>query len=211
MILQLPIIFDYDSEHKKFQIDFRNYGVTEVLPVKLNGVINENNSVSIDSGSKEYQKLKEYLNFELPPLEINENLGFKLQTIHKIAKEWKVDFVTKKNFSYFFSQSEIGTFTQNSIIPVEKNWSINSLNFEILSQLYVFSYLKPIYDYEFAKIEKINESQLNLEDYQTLEPEKLITLDENIFLEFKKTAYWDEEITLKKTNMDKDQFKKFKL
>ena len=44
----------------------------------------------------------------------------------------------------------------------------------------------------------MNESQLTLQDYQNIEPEKLVTLDENIYLEFKQTAYWDEEINSKK-------------
>ena len=206
----MPIVFEYDSQHQKFRVDFTNYGILNGLPAQLNGVINEDSSICIELSAQDQADLNDYLKFDIPPLQINENLEFFLKTIHKKGKEWKIDLVTKKNFSYFFGQSEVGSFTQKSITALEKSWSIKFLNFEILSQVYVFTYLKPLYDYEFSKLENINESQLTLEDYQTIGPEKLIVLDENIFLEFKRTAYWDDEITSKKESMDKDQFENFK-
>ncbi len=210
MILQKPVIFDYDLVENKFHVDFKNYGLKNILPEIISGLVRKNSSVYVELSATDLKKFEEYLNFNLPPLVINDQREFTFQTIYKKGNDWKIDFVTKKNFPYFFDESEIGLLTQNSITSREKTWAINTLDFDKMAQLYVYMYLKPLYDYELSKLEKINESQLTLEDYQTLEPEKLVTLEENIFLEFKQTAYWDEEINLKKIKMDENQFKNFK-
>mgnify|MGYP001162784741 FL=1 len=210
MILQKPVIFEYDIVENKFNADFKNYGLNNILPEIINGLVKKDSSINIELSDIDLKKFKEYLNFDLPSLVINDQREFTLQTIYKKGKEWKIDYVTKKNFLYFFDESQIGLLTQNSITADEKTWAIKNLDFDKMAQLYVFMYLKPLYEYELSKLEKINESQLTLEDYQTLEPEKLVKLEENIFLEFKQTAYWDEEINLKKLKMDEKQFKNFK-
>ena len=210
MILQTPVIFDYNLVENKFFANFKNYGLKNVLPEIINGVVKKDSSVYVELSDVDLKKVKDYLSLDLPSMVINEQREFNLQTVYKKNNEWKIDYVTKKNFSYFFNESEIGLLTQNSITAREKTWATNTLNFDILAQLYIYMYLKPLYDYELSKLDRVNESQLTLQDYQNIEPEKLVTLDENIYLEFKQTAYWDEEINSKKAKMDKNQFINYK-
>lgn len=210
MIHLLPIIFHCDLENKTFDVDFSNYGRFDQLPANLSGEFNDDAARKIYLIKDDKLKIEKYIKCELPSLEINSDFEFRMQTIHKKGEEWKIDYVTKKNFTYFFKISELGVFTQNSITACENSWKIQTLNLETLSQLYIYLLLKPLYEHELSKLEKTNESQLTLEDYQTIEPEKLVKLDENIFLEFKQTAYWDEEINIKKDKMEINQFNNFK-
>jgi len=211
MINIFPVICDFNKDEITAQINYPY--IKDDDQNSLNIVINfkkedDNNFIYIDENSKSLL-IEKYSLKEFPDLTIKSDLTFKLNTFF-LKNNWELNTVTKKNFSYFFEPELLGDFTQNSIFYNDNHWSINSLNMEVLYKTYIYLLIRPFYMIEKkAELEK-NESQLFLDDYLKMDSNKLVKCDENIFLEFKQSAYWDEEILSKKEFLKPNEYEHFK-
>ena len=66
MILQTPVIFDYNLVENKFFANFKNYGLKNVLPEIINGVVKKDSSVYVELSDVDLKKVKDYLSLDLP-------------------------------------------------------------------------------------------------------------------------------------------------